>query len=230
MSSEPDTSGPLTFKPGAAHEGLERAEVLRGIEARVPTYQRATTLLESYLGYIAWHSRLVRRDQIFEEILPTIYRRGTTGVGGRDVRGGGGSGPGMAQGGDCNNTLYVHRLALFFALLACGATVHLALPANSAEAARYDTLARTCLSLRSVFQGTTLESVQTIIVLASYQFFTLPSLTFEPAWKTMIFGLTLGLSVSLQLLSSVEVRSITYMFTHRLDCVSPYHEGLFIII
>ena len=60
----------------------------------------------------------------------------------------------------------------------------------------YDQLARTALSLRSVFEGTSLESVQTVIILASYQFYTCRLLTFEPAWKTMIFGMMLGVSVS----------------------------------
>ena len=96
----------------------------------------------------------MRRDQIFRGSSSAVYRRGTTGVGGRDARGGGDSGLGRAQGGDCNHTLYVHRLALFFALLACGATAHIALPVNSADAARYDTLTRTRLSLHSVFRGT----------------------------------------------------------------------------
>ena len=140
--------------------------------------------MERYLGYVAWHSRLVQHDQIFEEIMPTVYQLGATSVDGKTQR------------GDCNNTIYMHRLAMFFALLACGATVISKLPVNTTEAAQYDTLARVCLCLRSPFQGTTLESVQTICLLAHYQWYTLPTLSLEPACKLLIFGLTLGLGVS----------------------------------
>lgn len=171
------------FKPGAAHEGLSRAAVLRGIKACVPPPSRVKELVETYLEHIRWTSRLVEREQIEEEILPIVYRHlsqenESTGE------------------GDCTDVRFVHRLALFFAVLACGASVDLSVPAHNAEAKRYDALSRTCVSVCSVFLGTSLESVQTLVLLAHYQFYSSSSCSFEPAWKTLIFALTLGLSVS----------------------------------
>lgn len=174
---------------------LPRAEILRMIESRLPSYQRATTHIEAYFVHVAWYSRLVMREQVFDEILPSVYRRCATGSAAAEK-------PdidialGRAIGGDYKDTVYVHRLALLFAILACGAAADLAMPVNNEEAQLYEQLARTGISLRSVFEGTSLESVQTVVLLSSYQFYTCRTLTFEPAWKTMIFGMTLGVSVS----------------------------------
>lgn len=181
------TSDSFSFVPGEVEEGLSRADVLRSIEARLPSYQRACIYVEAYLTHVAWFSRLITREQIVEEIIPIIYKRGAPGAS---------SASGRLQGRDCNDVIYVHRLALFFAIMACSAAVEMSLPANSAEAAVYYALARTSVSLRSVFQGTSLESVQTAVLLAHYQFYSCQTCTFEPAWKMLIFAMTLGLSVS----------------------------------
>lgn len=165
------------------------------VEARLPSYQRATTLTDAYFTHVAWFSRLVMRDQLTEDLLPTVYKHRSTSAlafGARDNE----IGLDPAVGGDCEDTVYVHRLALLLAVLACGAAADLSMPVYNDEAQLYDQLARTALSLRSVFEGTSLESVQTVIILASYQFYTCRLLTFEPAWKTMIFGMMLGVSVS----------------------------------
>lgn len=178
------TSDMFPFSP--AH--LPRAEILRMCEARLPSYVRATVLCEAYMIHVAWFSRLLSREQIIDELLPAVYHNPEYGT----IR----EPPGQSNGGDFEDTVYVHKLALLFAVLACGAAADLALPVQNDEAALYEQLARTAVSLRSVFEGTSLESVQTIILLASYKFYSCRTLTFEPAWKTLIFGMTLGISVS----------------------------------
>lgn len=171
---------------------------MRSIEARLPSYRTASKLVEAYLTHVAWFSRIVTREQIVDELLPMIYKRGTPSAGSVDECGApvSGSGSGRAQSGDCNDVVYVHRLALFFAVMALGAAVETSLPINSNEAARYNGLARTCWGLRPVFQGTSLESVQTVMLFAHYHFSTCQTLVFEPGWKILIFAMTLGLSVS----------------------------------
>lgn len=179
-------SNVYSFVPGGLCEGVKRADVLRGIEACLPSFQRASSHIEAYLAHTEWFSCLIRREQVEEEIIPTVYERAV-----------------LKTGGDYTDIAYVHRLALFLAVLACGAALNSSLPTNNAEAARYNDLAQMCLNLRSVFQETSLENVQTIVLLSHYYLYSGQTLTFDSAWKTLRFALTLGLSVS----KDINVRS-----------------------
>lgn len=156
------------------------------IKDHLPTYERATSLVEAYLGNLAWFCRPVQRSQIMEELLPSLYKREWIDEA-EDGKEGAEEFPEM------------HQLALSMALFSCGAVVDLTLPPYNAEAVLFNHLARAALSLKSVFEGTSFETVQTIVLLSKFEFFISKKSSLESAWKLMSFGLILAASVSLTL-------------------------------
>lgn len=153
--------------------------VLEAIEARLPDYARATALAEAYLANVAWSSILVDREQIFEELLPIVYKRSSDN-----------------QDPDEDESNYAHHLALLLCVFASGASGDLTLPIGNDEAELYNHLARATLCLKSVFSGATMESVQAVTLMAMYDFSASRRYSLEPSWKMMYLGLSLASSVS----------------------------------
>ncbi|THH11525.1 hypothetical protein EW145_g571 [Phellinidium pouzarii] len=146
--------------PFVLHVNLSKDQVLALIEARLPSYERATALVEAYLENVSWFFLPVQREQIMEVILPSIYKRQRSGK------------PDLESGNDSNADVApnIHGLALALALFACGATADLTLVPQNAEAGLYHHLARAALSLQSVFEGASLKTVQAVMLLAAYDF------------------------------------------------------------
>ncbi|OCB91794.1 hypothetical protein A7U60_g938 [Sanghuangporus baumii] len=157
-----------------------KAQILEMIEAQLPPYARATALAEAYLANIAWSLLLVDREQIFEELLPLVYRRSRN-----------------THNVDVDESQYVHHLALLLCVFASGASGDLTLPVGNDEAELYNHLARAALGLKSVFAGLTMESVQAILMMAVYDFNSSRRYSLEPSWKMLYFGLSLALSIGL---------------------------------
>ncbi|KAL5512403.1 hypothetical protein ACEPAG_3395 [Sanghuangporus baumii] len=157
-----------------------KARILEMIEAQLPPYARATALAEAFLTNIAWSLLLVDREQIFEELLPLVYRRSM----------------GIRNGG-VDESHYVHHLALLLCVFASGASGDLTLPVGNDEAELYNHFARAALGLKSVFAGTTMESVQAVLMMAVYDFNSSRRYSLEPSWKMLYFGLSLASSIGL---------------------------------
>ncbi|EJD00583.1 uncharacterized protein FOMMEDRAFT_91493 [Fomitiporia mediterranea MF3/22] len=162
---------------------LPKGEILRTIEACLPSYARATALVEAYLSNIAWSLVIVDREQIFEELLPSVYKRPRTSNA-------------LGNGDNEYDKDYINRLALLLAVFGNGAAGDLTLPIGNEEAELFTHLARAALSINSVFTGASMEHVQTIILLAAYGFFACVKSSLEPSWKMLSFGLSLASSVS----------------------------------
>lgn len=90
-----------------------------------------------------------------------------------------------------------HDLALLFAIFSFGATADLTLPLNNTEAKYYNTLARSALSLRSIFSGGLLTGCQAVCLLAVLQICIGGPSHQEDGWTMMNLGFTLASSVSL---------------------------------
>ncbi|KAI5123018.1 hypothetical protein M0805_007639 [Coniferiporia weirii] len=171
---------------------LPKEEILRLAKASLPPYARATALVEAYLGNIAWFCRVVQREQIMEELLPTLYKPFTTCANSGDTYGS------DTDEEDSGANDFTYRLPLLLTVLACGAVGDLTLPIINEEAELYIQLARATLCLRPIFAGVSMESVQTVLMLAAYQFHSCRSASLEPAWKLMTFGVTLASSIGLR--------------------------------
>ena len=148
------------------------------IESRLPSYERATALVEAYLAHISCFFRPVEREQIMEELLPRFYKR-------RSYQQ-------LMQG---DSEIVPHQLALLLAVLACGAAGDLTLDACNEEGETYHQLARSALSLHSIFEGTSLTTVQAVALIGTYDVYTAGSQTIESAYKMHSLAFCLGISV-----------------------------------
>lgn len=115
----------------------------------MPSYDRATALVEAYLQHISSFFRPVSREQITEELLPKFFRRGS---GGLRV-------PAAVAAPRSGTEILEHQLALLLAIFACGAAGDLILEACDEEDETYRQLAQSALSLHYVFEGTSLAMV-----------------------------------------------------------------------
>lgn len=170
------------------------------IESRLPTYERATALAEAYLQHISLFFRPVDREQLMEELIPMFYRN-------------------REQASDENETgTVVHRLSLLTAVFACGSMGDLTLETTNEEGELFRQLSRAALSLQSIFEGTSLATVQAVALLGLYEFFSCSSRTLESAWKMQALSFSLASSVCLHRNLSFLVLLIVSVY--RLDCVS----------
>ena len=88
------------------------ADVRRLIESHLPPWERAAHLAESYLTNAAWLFQGVTREQLLDEMLPTIYNRPPT----HDI---------ADEDRPYQDYSGPHDLALLFLIFAVGALVDL---------------------------------------------------------------------------------------------------------
>ncbi|KAL5527775.1 hypothetical protein ACEPAG_6576 [Sanghuangporus baumii] len=161
---------------------LPADEILAQIEEKLPSFERASAVVEAYLENTAWFVRLVDREQIMEELIPQIYRR-------RQFA--------KNNATDGTQSTDPHTLALLLAIFACGAVADLTLPLWNEEADLYYHLASTAIGLRSVFDGTSLHTIQALAVLGSYDIFSCRKGSLEGTWKLISFCISLASSIGL---------------------------------
>lgn len=160
--------------------------IIAAIESRLPTYERATALVEAYIQHIACFFRPVRREQIMEELIPKFFKRN------RNAR----YEPVSSSSPRYGSEIFEHQLALLFAVFACGAAGDLTLEACNEEGETYRQLARSALSLHSVFEGTSLATVQAVALIGAFDVFSASMETIETPFKMLTLALSLGITVS----------------------------------
>lgn len=157
-----------------------KEQVLSMIKERLPSYERATALVEAYLQHLSWFFRPVEREQIMEELIPTFYKRKTS-----------------AAPFEFETGLEAHQLALLFGIFAAGSAGDMTMEPYSAEGELYRQLGRAALGLHSIFEGTSLVTVQALSMIAVYDFFSCNTQTLDTAWKLVSMALCLASSVRL---------------------------------
>ena len=160
------------------------------VEGMLPSYSRATALVEAYLQNLSWFFRPLDRGEIMEELIPIVYKRKHPPSHMEHAV----ASPSDSPGGQPRTDLHV--LALLFAIFAVGAVADLTLPPWNDEAELYYHLARTALSLKPVFEGAGLHAVQAIALVGAYDLFACRKNELEGSWKIITFSLSLAASVS----------------------------------
>ncbi|TDL18166.1 hypothetical protein BD410DRAFT_793469 [Rickenella mellea] len=127
---------------------------IRQAEERMPTYERATTLCETYLQQASWFFRVVRRQQLMDELLIPIYKRME-------------SNPSHSNNFD-DDVLYRHCLALLLSIFAMGALQDLTLPPHNDEAHAYYLTSRSLIDVESAADSPSLTIVQALCTMCSY--------------------------------------------------------------
>ncbi|KAF7979209.1 hypothetical protein HWV62_43150 [Athelia sp. TMB] len=120
----------------------------------LPPSPRAWSLCEIFLEFFSWNCQLVRREDLIEDFLTPIYNAKKE------------SGSSIH---DEASQISPHKLAFLFLVFAQGALMDLTLPAYNEEAERYHHYARAALALRSLIDQPTVETVQSIVLMAHYR-------------------------------------------------------------
>ncbi|KAI5115972.1 hypothetical protein M0805_001503 [Coniferiporia weirii] len=183
---------------------LTKDEIQDAIEEMLPSYERASALVEAYLENLSWFFRPVEREQIMEELIPVVYK-------GRRAASGAKSAPSPDSDAFSNasspsptaneDTVVAradaHTLALLMMIFSAGAIADLTLPPCNDEAELYYHLSRAALGLKSVFERTTLVTVQAVVLVGTYDLFSCRKSSLEGTYKLLGFGLSLASSLGL---------------------------------
>ena len=163
------------------------ADVRQLIESHLPPWERATHLAESYLTNAGWLFVGVTREQLVDEMLPSIYHRPTHDVSDEDRPYQDYSGP--------------HDLGLLFLVFAVGALVDLSQEPYNAEGEHYHILAKAALCLQPVLEKPSLVAIQALYLLSVYTAMSGNDVrgnetTMETTWSLVTLAAQLAQSVS----------------------------------
>ena len=116
----------------------------------LPPWERALTMAEHYLANATWIFRNINRQQLINEMLPTIYGKQSAYA------------PEEYAG--------PHDLALLFSVFALGSVLDTSLPVSSAETEgeHFNQLALAALCQQPVLEKPSLVTIQTLHVLSVY--------------------------------------------------------------
>ncbi|KAF9224214.1 hypothetical protein BS17DRAFT_780653 [Gyrodon lividus] len=157
------------------------AAVRELIEERLPNWERATYLTETYCEQAGWVFRGVSRDQIMDELLPVYYSNA----------------PPEATDEDKS----AHGLALLFIIFAVGALVDIAQDSNP-EAEHYHQIARAAICLQPVLEKPSLVTIQALYILAMYNGmsgneFSAEETSMETTWSLIVLAAHLSQTIGL---------------------------------
>ncbi|KAG2146729.1 fungal-specific transcription factor domain-containing protein [Suillus clintonianus] len=124
--------------------------ILDSLLSLLPPYPRASTLCETYMEHAAWIFRPIRREELIDDMMSPVYA--------------------LAQKRQSNPSEFTaecpeHTIAALYMVFAQGALMDLTLPSCNQEAEDYFHLGRVALSLRSVFESPTDQTVQALALM-----------------------------------------------------------------
>lgn len=173
------------------------------VEERLPTFERASALIEAYLENLSWMLRPVDREQIWEELIPVVYRKKR--VGSEDTS-------------DETIPTDPHILSLMLGVFAIGAFADMTQPPWNEEAELYYHLSRTAISLKPVFEGASLAAVQALATLVMFDVVACRKNSLEDTWKLTSLCLSLAASVRslLSFLSYLYSTFLIFLITNQI--------------
>jgi hypothetical protein len=138
------------------------------LESFLPTIERAWSLSESYLLHAALFFRPVKRDELTNILIPTIYNAASERTKARINAETSSADSGQSYEAAHVDAYSPHALATLLFVFALGALLDLNMPPYNAEAEHYYHLGCACLSLRSVFDSPQIDTIQAIGLMATY--------------------------------------------------------------
>lgn len=158
--------------------------IISVIETNLPSYERATSLCETYLECFSWICRAVQRDQIISELLPTIYKRKQNG----EANG--------IKNHSSKTSSDLHDISLLLTIFAAGALADQTLPPYNEEAEHYYQLSLAAMSLTQVLGTPTLAAVQAITLMGCYNAQCGRHSTLDVSGSMINLACNLGINVS----------------------------------
>jgi hypothetical protein len=129
---------------------------LRVLELHLPPRERASSLAQYYIDHASFFYRPVKREELFDCILPRAYPSSPTQLG---------QCPSEQNVGE---SLRPHELATLFFIFALGALLDLNLPPYNAEAEHFYESGRAALSLKAVYESPSIDTVRAMGLMATY--------------------------------------------------------------
>jgi hypothetical protein len=135
------------------------------LESQLPPEERAASLGNSYCDHASYFYRPVKREELFDTLLPRIYSnaRLSTSLDEPSPK----SADNSAEQSTVDRTR-PHDLATLFFIFALGALLDLNLPPYNSEAEHYYDLGRAALSLQAVYESPSISTVQAMGLMATY--------------------------------------------------------------
>ncbi|KIJ70190.1 hypothetical protein HYDPIDRAFT_78679 [Hydnomerulius pinastri MD-312] len=171
----------LPFGIGGFSDGDKLREVMDSLFNLLPAYPRATTLCETYLENAAWVFRPISREELIDEILSPVYAFA------QDRK---------KKVPELKTEILPHTLAVLYMVFAHGALTDLTLPPYNVEAENNFHLGRLALSLQSVFDLPTTQTLQALCLMAYYHSNGGRRYTLDSAWSIIALTNKLAQSVS----------------------------------
>ncbi|KAG6899831.1 hypothetical protein C0993_006425 [Termitomyces sp. T159_Od127] len=175
---------------------LSTSVMIAYLESHLPSQERACALGDSYIKHASNFFRPIKRDELFDTFLPSIYKAAAA----RRSRSESPCPPEEPISGSDSNGISKnspHALATLFFLLALGALLDLSLPPYNAEAEHYYELGRCALGLRVIFESPQLDTVQALGLMATYHCFAGKKFHRDSAWCVMSFAVKLAQGIGL---------------------------------
>lgn len=143
------------------------AHKLELLETFLPSMDTALHLCTAYIDHATFFFRPIKRDELFETLLPGVYNAA---AGRRAVRLETASSPGsdIDEGHSNIKRSSPHALASLYFIFALGALLDLKRPPFNSDAERFCDLGRAGLSLRSVYESVNMDTVQAMGLMATY--------------------------------------------------------------
>lgn len=138
------------------------------LETFLPSMESALQLCTSYIDHATYFFRPIKRDELFETLLPGVYNAAAEH---RMAPVDTASSPGSDFDDGHSNMKKIctpHALASLYFIFALGALLDLNRPPFNPEAERFCDLGRAGLSLRSVYESANMDTVQAMGLMATY--------------------------------------------------------------
>ncbi|KAF8798605.1 hypothetical protein BYT27DRAFT_7203180 [Phlegmacium glaucopus] len=167
------------------------------LETFLPSMEVAVQLCTSYIDHAAFFFRPIKREELFDTLLPGVYNAAAVR---RAVRLDAGSSPGSDfDEGHMNmkRSCTPHALASLYFIFALGALLDLERAPFNSEAERFCDLGRAGLSLRSVYESANMDTVKAMGLMATYHTLAGKKYSRDSAWCIMSFTAKLAQSIGL---------------------------------
>ena len=140
---------------GSATDSKTFAQAHDMLLSYLPPTPRAWSLLEAYMEHASWLFQPLKREQLIVDILTPLYdakKERENPIPGKE-----------------RTTISPHKFAVLYLVLGLGASMDLTLSLNNAEEVEYHHYACAAMTLRSVFDTPTMETVQALLLMAHYR-------------------------------------------------------------
>ncbi|KIM68627.1 hypothetical protein SCLCIDRAFT_13431 [Scleroderma citrinum Foug A] len=155
-------------------------QIMDSLFGFLPPYPRATTLCETYMENSAWIFRPISREELIDEILVPVYALAKQ----------------KTQATQETEEVSPHTLSVLYMVFAHGALTDLTLSAYNSEAENYFHLGRLALSLRSVLDLPSAQTLQAICLMACYHSNSGRRYTLDSAWLLISLASKMAQAVS----------------------------------